>query len=310
MTLAQAPLLVDGATHSAQTFRMMIKDLSRGGEGITEAADLKVTPLPVPGAGVQIADGSAVIRGKANMWQGSYTAYNIGVATVPVAPTGATPRSDLIVLRISDPEFEGGLDPAKDQINVFDVIPNVASTATAVPKGVTGIAIARLDIPANTGTITAAMIRDLRRVANPRRERTLYSAYPTKLTKAYKDDNKWYNWPAEARWMIPVPEWATKMIFTVIIAGLRLDFDSLYGTLQPVFGTVVGQGTVVDDNQGKVVRRSTAIVADTLTLPAAYRGTSQPLFLQARMSKDWKGDLSVDAGSSIVADVEFTEGPV
>ena len=37
MTLAQAPLLVDGATHSAQTFRMMIKDLSRGMEGITEA---------------------------------------------------------------------------------------------------------------------------------------------------------------------------------------------------------------------------------------------------------------------------------
>ncbi len=69
MTLAQAPLLVDGATHSAQTFRMMIRDLSRGGEGITEAADLKVTPLPVPGAGVQIADGSAVIRGQANAWQ-------------------------------------------------------------------------------------------------------------------------------------------------------------------------------------------------------------------------------------------------
>ncbi|KUL23227.1 hypothetical protein [Streptomyces regalis] len=310
MTLAQAPLLVDGATHSAQTFRMMIKDLSRGGEGITEAADLKVTPLPVPGAGVQIADGSAVIRGKANMWQGSYTAYNIGVATVPVAPTGATPRSDLIVLRITDPEFEGGLDPAKDQINVFDVIPNVAGTATTVPKGVTGIAIARLDIPANTGTITAAMIRDLRKVANPRRERTLYTAYPSKLTKAYKDDDKWHNWPPEARWTIPVPDWATKLILTVTIAGLRMDFDSLYGYLQPVFGTIEGQDTIVDDNQGKVVRRGTALVADTITLPASYRGTSQALYLQAKMSKDWKGDLGADAGTSIIADVEFTEGPV
>lgn len=310
MTLAQAPLLVDGATHSAQTFRMMIKDLSRGMEGITEATDLKVTPLPVPGAGVQVADGSAVIRGKANMWQGSYTAYNIGTETVPVAPTGATPRSDLIVLRVQDPEYEGGLDPAKDAVNFFDVVPNVSSTATKVPKGVTGIAIARLDIPANTATITAAMIRDLRTVANPRRERTLYTAYPAKLTKAWKDDDTWHNWPPEARWTIPVPEWATKLIFTITIAGLRLDFDSLYGRIQPVFGTIHGQDTVVDDNQGKVVRRNTAIVADTIRLPASYRGTSQVLYMQARMAKDWKGDLGVDGGTSIVADVEFTEGPV
>ncbi|UQA93693.1 hypothetical protein [Streptomyces halobius] len=310
MTLAQAPLLVDGATHSAQTFRMMIKDLSHGTEGITEATDLKVTPLPVPGAGVQVADGSAVIRGKANMWQGSYTAYNIGTETVPVAPTGATPRSDLIVLKVQDPEYEGGLDPAKDAINFFDVVPNVSSTATKAPKGVTGIAIARLDIPANTATITAAMIRDLRTVANPRRERTLYTAYPHKLTKAWQDDDQWHAWPAEARWMIPVPDWATKAIIVVTLAGLRLDFADVFGVMQIVLGKAESQSTVIDDDQGKGIRRTTAVVADTLTLPAEYRGTSQPLFLRARMSKGEKGDLSVDEGTSMVADVEFTEGPV
>ncbi|MDN3025686.1 hypothetical protein [Streptomyces sp. S.PB5] len=310
MTLAQAPLLVNGATHSAQTFRQMIKDLSHGSEGVTEATDLKVTPLPVPGGGVQVADGSAVIRGKASTWQGSYTAYNIGAATVPIAPTGATPRSDLIVLRVQDPEFEGGLDPATDAINFFDVIPNVSSTMSSAPKGVTGVALARVDLPASTGTVTAGMIRDVRRVANPRRERTLYTAYPSKLTKAWKDDDKWHDWPPEARWQIPVPDWATKLILTITLAGLRMDFDSLYGRLQPVFGTIEGQDTIVDDNQGKVVRRSTAVVADTITLPASYRGTTQTLYMQAKMSKDWKGDLGVDGGTSIIADIEFTEGPV
>ncbi|MGW0731738.1 hypothetical protein [Streptomyces sp. NPDC002851] len=310
MTLAQAPLLVNGATHSAQTFRQMIKDLSRGSEGVTEGTDLKVTPLPVPGGGVQIGDGSAVIRGKASAWQGSYTAYNIGTATVDIAPTGATPRSDLIVLRVQDPEFEGGLDPAKDAINFFDVIPNVSSTASAAPKDLTGVALARVDLPANTGTVTAGMIRDLRKVANPRRERTLYTAYPTKLTKAWRDDNKWHNWPPDARWHIPVPEWATKLIITITLAGLRMDYDSLYGRLQLVFGNLHGQDTVVDDNQGKVVRRSTAVVADTMTLRPSYRGTTQVLYMQAKMAEDWKGDLSVDGGTSIVADVEFTEGPV
>lgn len=310
MTLAQAPLLVNGATHSAQTFRQMIKDLSRGSEGVTEAADLKVTPLTVPGGGVQVSDGSAVIRGKASAWQGSYTAYNIGTATVEIAPTGATPRSDLVVLRVQDPEFEGGLDPAKEDINFFDVIPNVSSTTSSAPKGVTGVALARIDLPANTGTVTAGMVRDLRKVANPRRERTLYTAYPTKLTKAWKDDDTWHDWPPEARWKIPVPPWATKLILTITIAGLRMDFDSLYGKLQPVFGTIHGQDTVVDDNQGKVVRRSTAVVADTITLPASYRGTTQTLYMQAKMAKDWKGDLSVDGGTSIIADIEFTEGTV
>ncbi|MGA4847058.1 hypothetical protein ACOBQB_12635 [Streptomyces sp. G5(2025)] len=310
MTLAQAPLLVNGATHSAQTFRQMIKDLSHGSEGVTEAADLKVAPLPVPGGGVQIADGSAVIRGKASAWQGSYTAYNIGTATVDIAPPGAAPRSDLVVLRVQDPEFEGGLDPAKDAVNFFDVIPNVSSTASVVPKGVTGVPLARVDLPASTGTVTAGMIRDLRRVANPRRERTLYTAYPTKMSKAWKDDDKWHDWPPEARWQIPVPAWATKMIVTITVAGLRMDFDSLYGKLQLVFGTVHGQDTVVDNNQGQVVRRQTTVVADTLTLPASYRGTTQVLYMQAKMAKDWKGDLSVDGGTSIIADVEFTEGPV
>ncbi|WP_411121713.1 hypothetical protein [Streptomyces sp. x-19] len=310
MTLAQAPLLVDGATHSAQTFRQMIRDLSRGQEGITAAPDLKVTPLPVPGAGVQVADGSAVIRGKANAWQGSYTAYNIGTTTVPIAPTGATPRSDLVVLRVTDPEYEGGLDPAVDAINAFEIIPNVDKTATAAPAGVTGIPIARLDLPANTGTVTAGMIKDLRKVANPRRERALYTAYPRTLSKAWRDDEKWYVWPAEARWMIAVPEWATKVIIVVTLAGLRMDFADVFGTMQIVLGTAESESTVIDDDQGNGVRRTTAVIADTLTLPANYRGTSQSLFLRARMSKSEKGDLSVDEGTSIVADVEFTEGPV
>ncbi|WP_433547159.1 hypothetical protein ACQPZG_20300 [Streptomyces sp. CA-294286] len=310
MTLAQAPLLVNGATHSAQTFRAMIKDLSRGAEGITEAADLRVTPLPTPGTAVQVSDGSAVIRGKSSAWQGSYTAYNIGTSTVKIAPTGATPRSDLIVLRVIDPEYEGNLDPARDQLNIFHVVPNVASTANTVPAGVTGVALARVDLPANTATVTAGMIRDLRTVANPRRERTLYTAYPTTATKAWRDDEKWYNWPPEARWMIPVPDWATKMICTVTMAGLRLDFDNVFGSVAPVFGTVQGQSVVVDDDQGKGVRRTTMVVADTLTIPAAYRGTRQPLFLRAMMAKNPKGDLSVDVGSTLVADVEFTEGPV
>ncbi|GHJ34370.1 hypothetical protein TPA0910_88030 [Streptomyces hygroscopicus subsp. sporocinereus] len=107
MALNPTPIATTGATHTAQQFRMMIRDLSRANEGITEGDHLKVTALSTPGGGVQIADGSAVIIGRVSPVQGSYSAYNIGVDTsVTISPTGGTGRSDMIVLRVEDPEYE------------------------------------------------------------------------------------------------------------------------------------------------------------------------------------------------------------
>src|SRR5690348_9003555 len=100
MTLFQAPILTDGATHSAQQFRMLVRDLARGAEGITEGDDLKVTALGTPGAAVQVADGSGIVRSKANSFGGSYAVCNVGTATVNIAATGGSPRSDMVVLRV------------------------------------------------------------------------------------------------------------------------------------------------------------------------------------------------------------------
>lgn len=48
MALFPVPILVNGATHSAQQFRMMVRDLVSGAEGITQGTDLKVTQLSTP----------------------------------------------------------------------------------------------------------------------------------------------------------------------------------------------------------------------------------------------------------------------
>ncbi|GAA3304817.1 hypothetical protein GCM10020295_56920 [Streptomyces cinereospinus] len=68
MTLVQPPMLTHGGTHPARAFRMMVRDLARGNQGVTEANDLKVRQLSAPGAGVRVGDGSSVIRGAA--WGG------------------------------------------------------------------------------------------------------------------------------------------------------------------------------------------------------------------------------------------------
>jgi hypothetical protein len=308
VTLINPPLLTHGGTHAARAFRMMVRDLARGSQGVTEGDDLKVKQLATPGAGVRVVDGSAVIRG-ATAGQGSYTQYNVGDATVPIAPTGAGARSDLVVLRVEDPEYEGTRDPEKDEIGYFHAVSNVPSTTTAAPSGMTAVPLARVDLPANTTVITDSMITDVRQIANPRRERRLYTAFPGSVSALTYSDNKWHTWPAAAKWSVPVPSWATTVRIVTTFAGLRLTRANVYARMQNVLGgTLVGQDTAIDDDQGSGTRRNTVVLADSIAVPAAMRGTTQILYVQTYMWKSETGDLAVDAATSLVADVEFTEG--
>src|SRR4051794_40333615 len=88
----------------------------------------------------------------------------------------------MVVLRVEDPEYEGSLDPAADQIEYFQIISGVSSTATTIPDSRTAIPLARIDIPASTSIITSAMITDLRFIANARRDRQLLLQSPTSLS--------------------------------------------------------------------------------------------------------------------------------
>ncbi|MFF4409794.1 hypothetical protein [Streptomyces sp. NPDC001404] len=310
MTLAQAPLLTNGASHSAQSFRMMIRDLCRGSEGITEGDDLQVAPLTVPAGAVQIGDGSGVIRGRAAPWQGHYTAYNIGSSQVPIAPTGAAPRSDLVCLRVQDPEYEGNRNPATDPVVFFDVIPGVPGGTRSVPPGYSAIALARVDLPANTGTVTAAMINDLRRIANPRRQRYLNTAFPDHDSWQNPTDTNWHNWPNEARWNLAVPPWARNVKIVTTIAGFRMARANVIGSMQHAFGAtnpIEGNDTDIDDDQGTGGRRVTVVIADDFGIRPAMRGTTQPLYLQTMLRRTYSGDVGVDGSTSIVCDVEFNE---
>ncbi|MFJ4010312.1 hypothetical protein [Streptomyces sp. NPDC090026] len=309
MTLIQPPLLTHGGTHEARAFRMMVRDLARGSQGITEADDLKVLPLATPGPGVRVADGSAIVRGAA--WgQGSYTQYNVGHATVPIVPTGAIERSDLLVLRIEDPEYEGTLDPATDDIGTFHVVPNVSRNARTVPAGMTAIPLARIDIPANTAVITAAMVTDLRRVANPRRERTLHTAFPSSASRLPRKHDVFQNWPTQARWKVPVPSWATRMKVITTITGFRLSDGDVYGKMQNAVASLRGQDTAFDDDQGGAIRRTTMVLADNFAVASSLRGTTQDFYVQTSLSSKEPGNVTVDGASSLICDIEFTEGPV
>lgn len=310
MTLFPAPILTNGATHSAQQFRMLVRDLARNAEGITQGDDLKVTQRSTPGAGVSVGDGSGVIKGRVNTFQGHYAACNIGTADVPISATGGSARSDMVILRIEDPEYEGALNPVTDQIAYFQVISGVSSSATAIPDGRTGIPLARIDIPSSTSTITNAMITDLRKVANPRRERTLKTQSPTGLSADISGTSGTFSvFSTASGWFIPVPDWATTAVLSLAAGQIRYNTAAYFGGLRATFGSSLTVQPVNLDDNASGVRRGTVVLGDTLTIPSDYRGTTQLLRFQACGYTGNTGKVGVDGSTTLIADIEFLEAP-
>ncbi|MFC7794662.1 hypothetical protein [Streptomyces cinereoruber] len=310
MTLIPRPILVNGATHSAQQFRLLVSDLARDNEGITRGTDLKVTQLSTPGGSVQIATGTAVVRGRVDAFQGSYACANTSSSTAAIAPTGGSPRSDMLILRVEDRDYEGNIDPATGEVAYFQVISNVSSSATAIPDGRTGIPLARIDIPASTATITNAMIKDIRQIANPRRERVMLTQSPASASTLLGASTAYAYFTTAPGWNIAVPTWASKAIISVRGTSFRLGFANYYGGFRATFGASLAlQAVTLDDNQGTLTRRVACECADTLTLPDSYRGTTQLLRAQASGYTGNLGRVDVDTSTTFIGDVEFIEAP-
>lgn len=309
MTFFPAPILTDGATHSAQQFRMLVRDLANGAEGITQGDDLKVTQRSTPGGGITIADGSGVIRGRDNAFQGHYAACNVGSVDVDIAPTGGTPRSDMIIVRVEDPEYGYSHNPETDEIVFPQVISNVSSSATAIPDGRTGIPLARIDIPASTATITDAMITDLRACANPRRRRSVFTQSPSSISTGIGGSTSYSYFSTAAGWNIAIPDWATKLILIIHVSPIRYDLGNFWGRIGATFGSSLAtQDVTLDDNQGSGARRIGSTIGDTLTIPSAYRGTTQLLRVRASgLDAGQAGRIYVDSGTTLIADVQFEE---
>lgn len=307
MAMVKTPLMINGATHPAQTIRLMVRDLSQGNEGITAGLDMKVSALTVPGSKVQVASGSGIARGRMDPWQGHYTFHNIGSALVDIAPTGSTPRSDMVCVRVLDPEYEGGRNPATDATVEFQVASNVESTDTMPPAGWTAIPLARIDIPPATSVINADMVKDLRFLANARRQRLLLPHVGFPYEPIGDTSEAWLDWPSTAVWSLAVPPWATSVNVVTTMAGLRLSVGNVYAEMRHVLGATVGAAAQIDDDGGAGFRRAHHVIADVLPVPPEMRGTTQPLKLQTVVYPD-PGVIDTNAGTSAILDIEFVEG--
>lgn len=174
MSNFDTPWFVEGALHQASIARNITWTLMNGTEGILSAEDCAVTEKAVPGSSVAVAPGTVAVL--ANGLTDEMYVGRLPVAdSVTIAATDSTGgRSDLIVARVVNPVFETvpadwpAIDPEDGpflQTYVFSGVGPTVTTPQEVDPDCSAIALARVDVPASTGTITQAMITDLRREA-------------------------------------------------------------------------------------------------------------------------------------------------
>lgn len=326
-----------GAVHTPEVARNFASNATGRTHGIIGTPDLKVTQLDVPGTAVKIATGSAVIRVRnTQAAQQSYDAFAETTSQVDVVATGSgAGRSDLVILRVEDPYIAGSTyqSPADPTTATFVrplIIQGVPAGTTTLAQagrgGDSAIVLARIDLPASTGTVTNAMITDLRTMAMPRQEtQTNFNQNatgPNTLTST-----TFTPWPGYEPANI-VPEWATHAqarfwmsgVYTPgpCDGGIRLELwgpngqNIIYGPEQrfdqdvpipaysPGYTGSTGGGATRFSLSGALYGRVDAFRGQ----PAAFRLAAY------KLNRADRAPITVDTGTSLVFDVTFYERPI
>lgn len=319
MTFQTAAWFVDGGADLNGNFmRSALQAACLGAQGVVGALDCIVSQTtPSASAGVLIAGGSVIVLGQEIGLQGTYFSQNVGTdATLTLASTGGSPRSDLIVVRAEDPTFSGSPwgGPASGQILFPRVISGVSSGATTAPGGISAIALARVDIPASTSVITNAMIHDLRQVAVPQQSQGILAQAGPGVSSGSGTTSTPVQWPTGAIWSVPIPPWATVMsaqwtVCEVLWGGT----NNVRGFVYPVIGASVTAPSVtftqplVSFASTESGARHTLIGGGTVAIPAGLRNTTQTVQMAQKTDGTQIGTLAFTEGSFVTLDYTFAE---
>lgn len=319
MALETTPFFIgNGATHSAGIARTVAYAATGGRSGVAAPGDLRVAAQNVPNGTVRALSGVAILLNSYAGGSGqAYVARNLSQTHVTIQPTGSSGgRSDLIVLSVVDPEFEGSAptDPNDFEYTRLEVISGVPSNTRnldSIDFPRPAVALARIDIPKSTGTITSGMIKDLRVLANPRRDRNLLTIYPKGYWHdgtAHRVGSGYSSWPITPteRPRVWVPEWASKLQIVVSISGAYYRAGS---SDDSVIGMRTGFGAEGDQNgiaiASETGRYHYTVVGDHYIDPSK-RGTEQLINVQAQQTRG-NGTFWADYQTSVAFDYEFSE---
>ena len=308
---------VDGGRGPASMFRGMLWASTSGATGVVQAGDLRVTPLSTPGTAVNVGPGGALA---ASRYTGASRAETYGVvndATVQLAipATGSSGgRTDYIILKIDDWHFSGGSQPADPLAATYCSVVRVSSLS-----GINHpyVPLAKLTIPASTGTITNAMIKDLREVALPRTQRVLRpNAIVASETETLTSKTGEYFPNAGGTQMVDIPSWATRVKIRADWLMVKIPKGKVRGNIWVGFGDWNGsrwggpatqsqEFTFTDTDQSPGDTRQTWTVVDDLYIPSNLRGREVHFQMWGKLVDAGRPVIDASSGSSL--DLLFEE---
>lgn len=160
MTVQNPPIFIEGVATPSEDVRRLWAALVKDQPGLLYDDDLKVTQKSgTPNMSVDIAGGRAFVLGTTAPYQGMYFVENRGTTNKTVTASNPTnPRNDLVVGRVTDAFYVGGVVKAWD-------LQVVAGTPAAVPADPVvppdSLALYRVRVNANASSIVDANITKL-----------------------------------------------------------------------------------------------------------------------------------------------------
>lgn len=323
-----------GAQHSADVGRLLAYAALNGAEGVIAPGDLKVVATAGTADGqIHVARGAvSVLNRSTNAYSQSYTGRATQVSDLTPASTGASGRSDLVVVRVKDPQFPPyqGMYSADASIKngpyIFpEIISGVPANTTdafalAGEAGRSVYAIARLDIPPNTTKFTDSMIKDLRDLAMPRSLSRAYGGQPTKSQDYHVgsvDSGDPYSMAgfSDVQPMIDIPKWATHVDVSVIATSifsasftppntnLMYNNGACLVKLGSLFGPHINYD-LPDQPSGESNMFTLQAANINAPVPVELRGTRQQASLRVRIDS---GQIIAQPWSMVLFQVSFYE---
>ncbi|MGZ1491322.1 hypothetical protein [Brevibacterium sediminis] len=236
MPLRPVPWAIgNGAENSVELARAGIYSATSGATGITEPGDFIVKALPTPGAAVRVYKGGGVIKSTyPGVFGQSYAVQEQSYTDVPVAATGSSGgATKYVYVLIKDTQYSGQNPPS-----VEDGPYNDYAVTTTLPTNQPYLLLAKINQPASRADIQPGMIVDMRTIANPRKDHSIFArprireddGTQMSLKGRYLNGSKTY-WgelfpgglgvPNQATFF--VPEWATIMVLDARWLGIRVN---------------------------------------------------------------------------------------
>ncbi len=331
-----------GAEHSPDIARILPYITLEGSEGVVRPTDCRCLSMPVATNRIRVMTGAYAILNRAlggdsQMYLGRVTSQD-EVETTPTGSGGG--RTDLVIIRVENPYPSGESWPTPSDVKngpyVFTrIIEGVPANTTSVKQlnlGYSAIAVARINFPPSTSTVSQAMITDLRPVAQ--------AGFGDRLEDASLTKQNWRNnykygsadimtnssfsvtsqWPlATATMKLPIPANCTDFDYVITFANLQHDFANIWGefTLAETSGAFSSaSNSIVDYNKFDVDQwvnggiRVNPIISGNCPVPAASRGKVATVKTNYRSYLNNAGTLRFDTSSIAMVDVSFNIGAV